>query len=61
MCKESETNVNDMTMLAFSGAVLLVDVRTRHVVFNPKLTEKGVEPLVLATPIHLHANDLMIK
>lgn len=47
MCKECKTNINYIAMLAFGGAILLMDVRTRNLVFNAKLAKKGMEFLIV--------------
>jgi hypothetical protein len=48
-------------MFAFGSTVLLVGVRTRHMMGNAISLKVFVETLVLATPIILHTQYFVIK
>jgi hypothetical protein len=48
-------------MLTFSGAILLMSVRTRNTASDANLLKKGMEFLMFTTPVRLHSKDLSIK
>jgi hypothetical protein len=50
-----------MTMLTFSGAILLMCMRTRHTVRDPKLIKKRIEVVIFTPPIGLNMKNFMLK
>lgn len=49
-----------MAMFAFSGSILLMSMRTRHVMIYAYALE-GVERLILSTPVSLNCTNLTSK
>ena len=50
-----------MTVFLFSGAVLLMSMRTRNMMFNAYATEKRVECFILPSPVTLDCQNFSIK
>ena len=50
MGKQSKTSLNYMTMLTLIYTILLMCMRTRHTMRNPKFVKKGVEVVVFHLP-----------
>jgi hypothetical protein len=50
-----------MAMFSLGGAILLVCMRTRHMVCDANTLKEGVQFLILTTPIGLHGDDLFVK
>ena len=61
MSEQRKANFYDVSMFPLGGAVLLMSMRARNMVCDANAFKKGVQPLVLPTPIGLHGNDLTIK
>jgi hypothetical protein len=61
MSEESEAHLDNMAVLTLCGTILLMSVRTGHLVSDAKFMEEWVEMLILSTPVGLDCNDLLIK
>jgi len=54
MCKKGETDLYNVSMFSFSGAILLVSVRARHTVRDSSMLKKRGKGLVFTTPVGLY-------
>jgi hypothetical protein len=61
MGEKGQTNFYYMTTLAFNITILLMSVRTGHMMGNAKTGEEGVKFSVLASPIRLVSKNLAVK
>ena len=61
MSKKCKTGLNYVTMLALNGAILLVCMWTCQTMRDPKLIKERVEVAILAPPIGLDMNNLMLE
>jgi hypothetical protein len=61
MGKKSESHLNNMSVFAFGGAVLLMCVGAGYMMGDANTLEEGVQSLILPSPIGLHCTDLPIK
>ena len=61
MSKKREANLYYMTMFPFSRSILLMGIWARYVMCDAYLAEKGIELLILASPIGLYGDDSSIK
>jgi hypothetical protein len=61
MSKERQTGFNNVSMPALVRAILLVCVRTCHMMRDVKLGEERIELLILASPIRLYGKNLVIE
>jgi hypothetical protein len=50
-----------MTVLAFSGTILLVGMWTQDMVCNADRAEKGIKLLILTAPVGLNYKNFAIK
>jgi hypothetical protein len=61
MSKKSKSHFNYVTMFAFGRAILLVSMGTGYLVSDAYTLEKGVQSLILPTPISLDGLYLATK
>lgn len=61
MSKQGKLNLYNMLMLPFGRAVLLVSVRTRHVMNYANFIKEGVKYLIFPTPVRLEHTNFCIK
>jgi hypothetical protein len=61
MSKQCKPSFNNVTVLAFSSTVLLMCVRTRHMMRYSKFLKEGTKIPILTTPIRLNMNNFVIQ
>jgi hypothetical protein len=60
MREKSQTNFNNVTMLALYCTVLLMSMWTRHMIGDVELSEEGIK-LPILPPIELDNKDFVVK
>jgi hypothetical protein len=58
---ERENDLNYVFVLSFCSIILLMIMRTRDMVINVDLIQKGVELHIFIALVSLHGDDLVIK
>jgi hypothetical protein len=58
---ERENDLNYVFVLSFCSIILLMIMRTRDMVINVNLIQKGVELHIFFALVSLHGDDLAIK
>jgi 20S proteasome alpha/beta subunit len=61
MGEQGKAGFYKMSMFTFSGAILLMCMRTRHTVQDPKLIKERVEVVVFTPPIGLNMKNFVLK
>jgi hypothetical protein len=59
--KQGKAHFNNMTMLPFSRAILLMSMRTRYMMSDANFLKEAIEFFILTSPISLHCNNFSIK
>jgi hypothetical protein len=61
MSQKSEPHLHNVAMFTLSNTILLVSMRTRHLVGNANIMKKEIKLLILSTPIRLDRKNLAVK
>jgi hypothetical protein len=61
MSQKSEPHLHNVAMFTLSNTILLVSMRTRHLVGNANIMKKEIKFLILSTPIRLDRKNLAVK
>lgn len=61
MSEQGNSHLYNVPMLTLSGPIFLVSVRTGDKMVNSNLLEKGIQGLILPSPIRLHSKNFLVK
>jgi hypothetical protein len=61
MSQKSEPHLHNVALFTLSNTILLVSMRTRHLVGNANIMKKEIKLLILSTPIRLDRKNLAVK
>jgi hypothetical protein len=61
MSKKRESNFDNMAMFSFGPPILMMNMRTRNMMSNVKLSKERIKLFILPTTICLHDKKIPIK